>query len=73
MELEPRVGLDTVERRLVEELDPASAVVPGNIVHDLERRTARKVEVDVTERSFANRWQNVRTVDRVVIRFGVLR
>ena len=73
MELEPRVGLDTVERRLVEELDPTSIVVPSNIVHDLERWTTRKVEIDMTERSFADRWQNVRTVYHVVIRFGVLR
>jgi len=56
MELEPRMGLDTVERRLIEELDPAAAVVPGNVIHDLERWPTRKIEVDVTERSFANGW-----------------
>ena len=73
VELESRVGLDTVERWLVEELDPTSPVVPGNIVHDLERRTTREIEVNVTERSFANRWQDMRTVYGVVIGFGVLR
>jgi hypothetical protein len=73
VELESRVGLDTVERWLVEELDPTRPVVPGNVVHDLERRTTREIEVNVTERSFANRWQNMRTVYGVVIGFGVLR
>lgn len=48
MELEPRMGLNTVERRLVEEFDPTSAVVPGDIIHDLERWTTREVEVDMT-------------------------
>lgn len=61
------MGLDTVERRLIEEFDPTSTIVPGDIVHDLERWAARKVEVDMTKRSFANGWQNVRTVYRVVI------
>ena len=56
MELEPRMGLDAVERRLVEELDPTAPVVPGNVVHDLERWATRKIEIDMTERSFTNRW-----------------
>lgn len=73
MELESRVGLDTIERRLVKQLDPPSAVVPGDVVHDLEWWTTRKIEVNVTERSFANRRQDMRTVDRIVIGFGVLR
>ena len=56
VELEPCMRLDTVECRLVEELDSTSTVVPGNVVHDLKRWTTRKVEVDVAEHSFANRW-----------------
>ena len=52
--------LDTVERRLVDELGPA-AVAPGNVIHDPERWAAKKVE-----HSFANRWQDMRTVDHVV-------
>ena len=47
MKLEPRVGLDTIERWLVKEFNPTRAVVPGNVVHDLEWRTAGKIEVDV--------------------------
>lgn len=73
MELEPRVRLDTVECRLVKKLDPTSTVVPSNIIHDLERWTTGKIEVYVTERSFANRRQDMRTVYCVVIGFGVLR
>ena len=56
VELEPCMRLDTVECRLIEELDSTSTIVPGNVVHDLERRTARKVEVDIAEHSFANGW-----------------
>ena len=73
VELEPRVRLDTVECRLVEEFDSTRAIVSGNVVHDLERRTTRKVEVDVAEGSFANGRQDMRTVDRIVFGFRVLR
>lgn len=48
--------LDSVERRLIEELDPTSTVVPGNVIHNLERWATRKVKVDVTKRSFADGW-----------------
>ena len=66
------MGLDAVECWLVKEFDSTSIVVPGDVVHDLERRATRKIEVDMTEGSFANGWQDVRTIDRVVIGFGVL-
>lgn len=48
--------LDTIECRLVEELNSTGTVVPGDVVHDLERRATGKVEVDVAEHSFANGW-----------------
>jgi len=56
VELEPCMRLDTVECGLVEELDSTGTIVPGNVVHDLERRATGKVEVDVAKHSFANRW-----------------
>ena len=67
MELEPRMGLDAVESRLVKELDPTGTIVSGDVVHDLERRTARKVEINMTERPLADRWQNMGAVYRVVM------
>lgn len=56
VELEPCMRLDTIECRLVEELDSTGTIVPGDVVHDLERRATGKVEVDVAKHSFANRW-----------------
>lgn len=71
MQLEPCTGLDTAERRLVNDFRPAGFGVTSDVVHDLEGWTTREVQIDVIVVAFADGQEDVRAVVGLVYRLDL--